>query len=72
MGPEVKRQAFDPFFTTGRREGSTGLGLHIVHTIVGAHLGGRVKLDSELGAGTTVQLILPRLAPSPELEKPPF
>jgi len=72
MGPEVKRQAFDPFFTTGRRKGSTGLGLHIVHTIVGAHLGGRIKLDSELGAGTTVQLILPRLAPSPESVKPPF
>jgi signal transduction histidine kinase len=63
MTPEVKRQAFDPFFTTRRRNGATGLGLHIVHTIVVEKLGGRLKLTSEPGVGTTVQLVLPRIAP---------
>lgn len=63
MTPEVKRQAFDPFFTTRRREGATGLGLHTVHTIVVEKLGGRVTLTSEPGAGTSVQLVLPRIAP---------
>jgi len=29
MTPDVQRQAFDPFFTTRRNEGGTGLGLHI-------------------------------------------
>ena len=66
MSPDVKRQAFDPFFTTRRREGSTGLGLHIVYNIVAVRLGGRVRLDSAPEAGTTVQLVLPRLAPRPD------
>ena len=34
MSPEIRRQVFDPFFTTRRDHGSTGLGLHIVHNIV--------------------------------------
>ncbi len=63
MTPEIKRQAFDPFFTTRRQQGATGLGLHIVHTTVVEQLGGRIMLASEPGAGTTVQLILPRIAP---------
>lgn len=63
MTPEVKRQAFDPFFTTRRRNGAAGLGLHIVHTIVVEKLGGRLKLTSEPGLGTRIQMILPRTAP---------
>jgi signal transduction histidine kinase len=63
MTQEAKRQAFDPFFTTRRHQGATGLGLHIVHTIVVEKLGGRITLTSEPGAGTTVRLVLPRAAP---------
>jgi PAS domain S-box-containing protein len=62
MAPDVKRQAFDPFFTTRRHEGATGLGLHTLHSIVVDRLGGWIRLDSEHGGGTTVQLILPRSA----------
>jgi len=64
MSPEIKRQAFDPFFTTRRHQGATGLGLHIAHNIVAERLGGRLKLKSEPGVGTIIQLILPRMAPS--------
>ena len=64
MPADVKRRAFDPFFTTRRHEGASGLGLHIVHSIVVDRLGGRIRLDSEAGVGTTVQLVLPRLAPA--------
>jgi len=60
MSSEVRRQAFDPFFTTRRHEGATGLGLHIVHSMVIDRLEGRLTLESEPGAGTTVRLILPR------------
>jgi PAS domain S-box-containing protein len=60
MSPETRRQAFDPFFTTRRQEGATGLGLHIVHSMVVDRLEGRLTLTSEPGAGTAVRMILPR------------
>ena len=63
MSPEVKRQVFDPFFTTRRDQGSTGLGLHIVHNIVTNRLGGRINLETRLGAGTKIRIIVPREAP---------
>jgi signal transduction histidine kinase len=66
MSPEVKRQVFDPFFTTRRDQGSTGLGLHIVHNIVTNRLGGRINLETKPGAGTKIRIIVPREAP-PEL-----
>ena len=34
MSLDVRRRAFDPFFTTRRDQGGTGLGLHIVYSIV--------------------------------------
>jgi PAS domain S-box-containing protein len=64
MSLDVRRKAFDPFFTTRRDQGGTGLGLHIVHSIVTNCLGGRLDLDSKPGEGTKIQLILPRAAPA--------
>jgi PAS domain S-box-containing protein len=63
MSLDVRRRAFDPFFTTRRDQGGTGLGLHIVYNIVTNRLGGRLDLDSEPGLGTRIQIILPRIAP---------
>ena len=63
MSLDVRRRAFDPFFTTRRDQGGTGLGLHIVYSIVTNRLGGRLDLDSEPGSGTRIQIILPRTAP---------
>jgi PAS domain S-box-containing protein len=63
MSLDVRRRAFDPFFTTRRDQGGTGLGLHIVYSIVTHRLGGRLDLDSEPGGGTRIQIILPRVAP---------
>jgi PAS domain S-box-containing protein len=70
MAPEIRRQAFDPFFTTRRHLGATGLGLHTVYNIVSERLGGRLKLESEPGAGTRVQLILPQTAPRAQIDPP--
>ena len=64
MTPDVQRQAFNPFFTTRRSEGGTGLGLHIVYNLVTQQLGGRMMLDSRPGQGTTFRIIIPRVARS--------
>jgi PAS domain S-box-containing protein len=63
MSSDVKRQAFEPFFTTQHDQGCIGLGLHIVHNIVTTRLAGLLSIDSEPSVGTTIKLILPRVAP---------
>ncbi len=63
MSLDVRRRAFDPFFTTRRDQGGTGLGLHIVYSIVTNRLGGRLELESEPGKGTRIHIILPKVAP---------
>jgi len=60
---QVQRHVFDPFFTTRRAQGSTGLGLYIVHNLVTQQLGGRIRLASAPGKGTSICLTLPLLAP---------
>jgi signal transduction histidine kinase len=58
MSAEVKRQAFEPFFTTRPAGEGSGLGLAIVASIVRAHRG-TATIKSERGKGTEVQLRLP-------------
>ena len=60
---DVQRHVFDPFFTTTRARGSTGLGLSIVHSLVTDQLGGRISLASAPGQGTTITMTLPLRAP---------
>ena len=47
---------FDPSYTT--REKGVGLGLAIAHEIIDAH-GGRIRLESDAGRGTTFEVVLP-------------
>jgi PAS domain S-box-containing protein len=58
MNDGVRERVFEPFFTTKEQGQGTGLGLHIVATIVQRH-GGRVAVTSQPGAGATFEVILP-------------
>ena len=51
MSEETQRRALDPFFTTRRNEGGTGLGLHIIFNLVTQQLGGRLTFESQVGLG---------------------
>ncbi len=64
MSREVRERAFEPFFTTKDSSHGTGLGLATVSGIV-AQSGGTVRLESEVGAGTTVTVRLPVTAERP-------
>ncbi|MFA7479142.1 MAG: HAMP domain-containing sensor histidine kinase [Vulcanimicrobiota bacterium] len=60
MDEETVNRIFEPFFTTKPVGVGTGLGLSIAHEIVAAH-GGRIKVDSKPGRGTTFFLYIPEL-----------
>ena len=58
MPPEVKAKIFEPFFTTKGEGKGTGIGLATVVRILKSH-GGFLRLESEVGAGTTFEIFLP-------------
>lgn len=59
MSNEVKDKIFEPFFTTKPVGQGTGLGLSVVHGIITAH-GGKIKVMSQVGKGTSIEIFLPR------------
>ena len=60
MDREAMDKIFDPFFTTRSPGEGTGLGLSLCYNLIEA-LGGRIEVDSELGKGSTLRVILPRI-----------
>jgi PAS domain S-box-containing protein len=64
MAPELLAQLFQPFFSTKIGRGGTGLGMTIVDNLVRKVLGGSVNVQSAVGQGTAVTLLLPLVAPN--------
>jgi signal transduction histidine kinase/CheY-like chemotaxis protein len=67
MSDEVKSHVFEPFYTTKEVGRGSGLGLAQVHGFA-TQSGGVVEVDSQIGRGTTVTLLLPRSARPPPAE----
>lgn len=60
MAAEQLARIFEPFYTTMRGRGGTGLGLNVLYNLVTQRLGGTVACQSEPGCGTTFTMLLPR------------
>ncbi len=60
-----KSRVFDPFFTTRRGAGGSGLGLHIVYNLVVGPLQGTVAVTDDPGGGAAFTLTFPRTVGEP-------
>jgi PAS domain S-box-containing protein len=64
--PEVAKRIFDPFVTTKRGRGGSGLGTHIVYNLVVQLLKGRIHFNTELNKGVNFIIELPYTGPATE------
>ncbi|MHB8488569.1 MAG: hybrid sensor histidine kinase/response regulator [Candidatus Dormibacteria bacterium] len=72
MDRDTVERAFEPFFSTKAKEKGSGLGLATVYGIVN-QAGGMVDLESALGTGTTITILLPSVvspAAPPDVLRP--
>jgi len=56
---ELHKKVFEPFYTTARDKGGTGLGLNILYNLVRQKFNGEIDLTSAPGEGTTVTVCIP-------------
>ncbi|MCJ8299439.1 MAG: hybrid sensor histidine kinase/response regulator [Pseudomonadales bacterium] len=60
MTEDTRRQVFEPFFTTTRGSGGSGLGMNILYNLVVNNLSGTVECQSQLNLGTKFIIKFPR------------
>ncbi len=65
MSTETVSRIFEPFFTTKPAGSGTGMGLPVVQSIISG-LGGAISVESELGKGTSFQVVFPLVEPAVE------
>ena len=59
ISPEIRKRIFDPFVTTKRGQGGSGLGMHLVYNLVTQALNGSISITSEEGKGVEFVIIFP-------------
>lgn len=64
ISEENLKKMYDPFFTTNRHNGNSGLGMHIVLSLVTQKLKGNIRCESSLGQGVTFTIEFPRELPT--------
>lgn len=64
MSAQTVARAFEPFFTTRRSQGGSGLGLYIVHNLVTQGLHGSIRCESVPGGGTRFRMAFPAHLPA--------
>ncbi len=60
MSADTRRRVFDPFFTTRRGQGGSGLGMHISYNLITQLLGGTIRCESQPDAGVKFEIRIPR------------
>lgn len=63
MDTETQQKIFDPFYTTKRGSGGTGLGMYMTYNIVTQRLGGTIEVESEINKGTQFHMSIPKSTP---------
>ena len=59
MSKEELSRIFEPFYTTKREQGGSGLGLHIIYNLITQTLHGQIECESTPGSGTTFTIQIP-------------
>ena len=59
MAPDDLKKIYDPFYTTKRDEGGSGLGMYVVYSLVTKALNGSIECESQPGKGTTFSICVP-------------
>ncbi|EAR07603.1 sensor histidine kinase [Reinekea blandensis] len=64
MDAQTLKHVYDPFFTTRRSEGGSGLGMNIVYNLVTSKLNGSIDTQSQPGQGVTIRMAIKKVTGS--------
>ncbi len=59
MTDEIRQKAFEPFFTTNREHGGSGLGLYVIYNIIIQQMNGTIHIDSTPDTGSLFHIDCP-------------
>ena len=68
MEQNIAEKIYDPFYTTNREDGGSGLGMHIVYNLVKQKLRGSIVTESSPGKGVHFKISVPKTIDLPEVE----